>query len=110
MNRHGLRQICCGLLSFWLTIQLCLGQRIYADDQESYTTLLASVSTAKNATDLPDTTNFSALNVTLGVVGLIYARQNLQFVNNPKPTRYSPIMAKIGSNSSLLSLLGGFAV
>src|SRR5690606_15873579 len=63
-----------------------------------------------NATDLPDTTNFSALNVTLGVVGLIYARQNLQFVNNPKPTRYSPIMAKIGSNSSLLSLLGGFAV
>ncbi|NGM62088.1 hypothetical protein G5B30_09195 [Sphingobacterium sp. SGG-5] len=111
MNRLCFLQIFCGLLSLWPTVQVCLGQRIYADTQKSDATfLLASVSNPAEAVDLPDTTNFSTLNVTLGALGLIYARQNLQFIDNPKPTRYSPIIAKIGSNSSLLTLLGGFAV
>ncbi|SFS61632.1 hypothetical protein [Sphingobacterium wenxiniae] len=91
-------------------VQVGYGQRIYADAQQPSNTALASVSGAGNAVDLPDTTNYSTLNVTLGIGGLIHAQQNLQFVNNPKPSIYSPVVAKIGSNSSLLTLLGGFVI
>lgn len=92
-------------------VQEGYGQRVYADkEQNDATFLLASVTNSNRSVDLPDTTNYSTLNVTLGALGLIYARQNLQFVDNPKPNKHSPVIVKIGSNKSLLTLLGGFAL
>jgi len=103
-------RIFCGVMLFWMVIQTSYAQRIYADKEQISTTLLASVSDRPWAIDLSDTTNHSTLRVTLGALGLIYSRQNLQFVDNPKPNRYSPIIVKIGSNSSLVTLLGGFVL
>lgn len=86
------------------------GQRVYADtDQISPFVILASVSNRQRATD-SDTSNFSTLSVSIGGLGLITAHQNLQYVTRPKPTAYTPIIVKFGSQSSLLNLLGGFTI
>lgn len=87
------------------------GQRVYADiTQSSATPLLASVMNPLRAVN-QDTSDYSTLSVTLGLVGLISAHQNLQFVNVRKPQSNSPIVIKFGVyNQTLLNLLGGFVV
>ncbi|NGF57443.1 hypothetical protein G5B00_13075 [Parapedobacter sp. SGR-10] len=108
-------RIFCGVMLFWIAVQTGYGQRVYADATQISVTppvlvTLASVENQGRAIDLPDTLNFSTLNVSVGALGIIYARQNLQFINNPKPSRFSPIITKIGRQGSLIDLLGRFKV
>lgn len=94
-------------------VKMGYGQRVYADAQQNTATpLLASVSNAGNATlnNNSDTSLYSTLNVTLGLVGLVSAQQNLQFVNVVKPTANTPVIVKFGTPGSILELLGGFSV
>ncbi len=87
------------------------GQRVYANnEQHNYTSLLASISNPAYAVNT-DTLLYSTLNVTLGLVGLVSAQQNLQF-NTPvvKPSPNSPIIIKFSTPGSLLDLLGGLSV
>lgn len=91
-------------------VQKGYAQRVYANAQQSSSTpLLASVSNADRAIDLPDTSNYSTLNVPIGALGAIWSHQNIQFSNNP-PTASTPVMVKFGTSSSLLNLLGGFEI
>lgn len=87
------------------------GQRVYATIQQSSPNiLLSSVSNNGNAIDFPDTTNYSTLKVTVGLLGLVTAQQNLQFTTSTKPSKTSPVMIKIGTTASLLTLLEGISV
>lgn len=87
------------------------GQRVYANLQQSSPgVLLSSVTNQNYAIDLPDTSNYSTLNVALGLLGLVTAHQNLQFSTDRSPSKSSPIMIKIGTQSSILDLLGGISI
>lgn len=86
------------------------GQRVYADDQQSSPSILLSSVTNQGRAIDPDTSNFSTLSVTLGVLGAITAQQNLQFKTVTAPSSTSPVIVKIGSTNSLVTLLGGFSV
>ena len=91
------------------TIHQGYGQRVYADAQQnSHTALLASVTNPSYPID-NDTLNHSTLTVAVGLVGLVSAQQNLQFVNAAKPTPNSPLIIKFSTPGSLLDLLGGFS-
>lgn len=94
-------------------------QRVYADAQQSSPeqsvnlgiakVILSQVTSQLNATDV-DTTKFSTLSVTLGLLGAITAQQNLRFNNVVKPKSTSPVMMKFSSTGSLLNLLGSIKV
>lgn len=86
------------------------GQRVYADAQTpSGTPLLTSVSNPTQAVLTP-TTDFSTLNLTLSILGLVQCSQNLQFTGAVKPTPSTPVTVKIGANSSLLNVADAVTV
>lgn len=88
------------------------GQRVYADVEQNDATVPASVINESNAimNNGGDTSIYSTLNVTVGALGLISAKQNLQFDNVVNPTPSTPVMVKFSTPGSLLDLLGGFSV
>ncbi|WP_417359000.1 immunoglobulin domain-containing protein [Galbibacter sp.] len=93
-----------------ISTQRAYGQRVYADKQESLATpLLASVTNENNAVDV-DTTNYSTLNVSISLVSIGTATQNLQFAGTIKPQPTAPLMIRFASDGSLLGLLDGIEV
>lgn len=93
------------------------GQRIYADAEQhsspqSVTPLLilSEVTDAGNAVN-SNYNDRSSLYVSLGLLGIIYTTQNLQFTDplKPKPDPTSPLTFKISlaGGTSILTLIGG---
>lgn len=85
------------------------GQRVYADAQSSQSSLLSSVSDQGYAID-SDNTNYSTLNSVLGLLGIGYAMQNLEFTGTLKPAPTAPLMIRFGSGGSILGLFDGIQI
>src|SRR5690606_13449478 len=95
---------------YTISTQAVYGQRVYADAQQTNTTpLVGSVSNPTRSVD-SDYTNYSTLNVILGVLGTGFSSQNLQFTGTLKPKPTSPLMIRFGSGGSILGLLDGIQV
>src|SRR5690606_16562583 len=94
-----------------INIHIGYGQRVYADFEEILVTpLLGSVANEGNPTDI-DYTNYSTLNVLLGILGAVGdATQNLQFTGTLKPAPTAPLMIRFGSGGSILGLFDGIQI
>ena len=104
--RHGFLL----MLLLWGTVEMGYGQRVYADvETSSSTPLLASIVNSDLAID-GDTTTFSRLNVTVGLLSLVQANQIIYFSNAPSYLLHSPVIVKFGTPGSLLDLLGGLSI
>src|SRR5690606_41884075 len=97
-------------MRLWCTVEMGYGQRVYADvETSSSTPLLASIVNSDLAID-GDTTAFSRLNVTVGLLSLVQANQIIYFSNAPSYLLHSPVIGKFGTPGSLVVLLGGLSI
>lgn len=85
------------------------GQRVYATTQQTGNTAFASVSNTSRAVDA-NYTNYSTLNISVGLIGLLYAQQNLQFTGALRPRPTAPIIIKFGSGGTLLGLVNQITI
>lgn len=85
------------------------GQRVYATTQETDNSLLASVNNPSRAVDA-NYTNYSTLNISVGLIGLLFAQQNLQFTGALRPRPTAPIIIKFGSGNTLLGLVNQITI
>lgn len=92
-----------------ISTQAGYGQRVYANTQQYANSALANVNSPGNAVD-SDYTNATTLNVTVGLLSLIYAQQNLQFTGGILPAATSPIIIKFSTNDALLGLANNMEV
>ncbi|EKF54503.1 hypothetical protein I215_12233 [Galbibacter marinus] len=109
-----MKSVCLALIIvsiFAVSIQTTYSQRVYANfEEDSYTILLANVINPSFASD-PDLTNYSRLQVNVGLIGSIgTARQNLQFTGTLKPEPTAPIMIRFRYGGALLGLSNVFNV
>ena len=85
------------------------GQRVYATTQQNSHSLSASISNENRAIDA-DYANYSTLNIGVGIGGLFFAQQNLQFTGVLRPRPTSPIIIKFGSTIMLSELTDEIAI
>lgn len=96
---------------YTIGIQTGYGQRVYADTQQPDDTFLLSSVTNENFAVDSDLTNFSILQVNVGLLGSIgTATQNLQFTGAIKPEVTAPLMIRFKYSGAVLGLSNVFGV